>query len=264
MRGSKYFFIAGLVLSIIAAGNSFAAVDVILKTDAAADVSDTFDVEVSLSGQDTVLAFTLYVNFDNSKVQITGVTAHINGIISADSDMLGRVNKDGELIIVYLDMSLTGIVPGTEKAMATVTCKAIAGGTAFFEVGQDTNISNDADITEDVTGNFTNTSIIIREGTVPDKTYHSADFRPADFIIGLSELLRVVQFYNVGDYHCDAAGEDGYAAGSGDKSCSPHSADYNPQDWNISLRELLRVVQFYNSSGYHADPESEDGFAPEN
>jgi len=261
MRRVKYFFIAGLVLSVLSAGNSFALIDVMLKSDAAADVSDTFDVEVYLSGQDTVLAFTLYVNFDISKVQITGVTGHIDGIISADSDMLGRVNEDGQLIIVYLDMSLTGIVPGTEKAAATITFKAISEGTAFFEIDPDSSINNDANIIEDVAGNFTNTSVNIRVGTVP---HHSADYSPADFRIALSELLRIVQFYNVGDYHCNAAGEDGYAAGAGDKSCSPHSADYNPQDWNISLRELLRVIQFYNSSAYHADTNSEDGFAPEN
>lgn len=259
MRRLKYFFIA--VLFVLAAGNSFAAIDVMLKTDDTAIVSDTFDLDVYISGQDTVMAFTVYVNFDNSKVQITEVKGNINGIISADPDMLPRVNQDGELIIVYLDMSLIGIVPGTGKQVATVTCKAVAEGTAFFELGPDSNINNDANIPEDVTGNFTNAGIIIREGTTG---YHSADYKPADYRIGFSELLRLVQFYNVGDYHCNTAGEDGYAAGDGDKNCSPHSADYNPQDWNISLRELLRVVQFYNSSAYHADPNSEDGFAPEN
>ena len=42
---------------------------------------------------------------------------------------------------------------------------------------------------------------------------HSADYSPADLKINLSELLRLIQFYNFVDYHYDAAGEDGYAPG---------------------------------------------------
>ena len=93
---------------------------------------------------------------------------------------------------------------------------------------------------------------------------HSAD-QDGDGLISLSELLRVIQFFNFGAYHCDAQGEDGYAPGPGDQSCQPHASDYNPSDWNISLSELLRVIQFFNSGGYHPcpdNPESEDGYCP--
>lgn len=92
---------------------------------------------------------------------------------------------------------------------------------------------------------------------------HSADAN-GDFAISLSELLRVIQFYNLDALHCDNASEDGYAPGIGDTSCPPHSADYSPQDWEISLSELLRIIQFYNSEGrsFHACEEGEDGFCP--
>ena len=80
--------------------------------------------------------------------------------------------------------------------------------------------------------------------------------------ISLSELLRVIQFFNSGGYHCDAAGEDGYAPGAGDTSCAPHTSDYSAQDWAVNLSELLRLIQFYNSGGYHGCPEGEDGFCP--
>jgi len=92
---------------------------------------------------------------------------------------------------------------------------------------------------------------------------HSAD-QNADGLISLSELLRVIQFYNSEGYHCDAMGEDGYSPDAGDTSCSPHASDYNPQDWHISLSELLRIIQFYNSGGYHACPgeDTEDSFCP--
>jgi len=91
---------------------------------------------------------------------------------------------------------------------------------------------------------------------------HSCDYNPADWAINLSELLRLIQFYNSGGYSCDPQGEDGYAPGLSDRTCLPHASDYNPQDWKINLSELLRAIQFYNSGGYHPDPATEDGFAP--
>lgn len=92
---------------------------------------------------------------------------------------------------------------------------------------------------------------------------HTAD-QDANHQINLSELLRVIQFFNSDGYHCDAAGEDGYAPGPGDESCAPHASDYNPADWDIGLSELLRAIQFFNLGGYHACPGegTEDGFCP--
>ncbi len=86
-----------------------------------------------------------------------------------------------------------------------------------------------------------------------------------NFVISLSELLRVIQFYNSLGLHCEAGTEDGFAPGPvGDQTCAPHSTDYAPQDWGISLSELLRLIQFYNALGYRACPGegSEDGFCP--
>lgn len=95
------------------------------------------------------------------------------------------------------------------------------------------------------------------------KTCHSADYNPPDQKLTLSELLRVIQIYNDGAYHCDPGGEDGYAlAEIPDHTCSPHDSDYHPQDWHISLSELLRLIQLYNADGYHVDPDGEDNFAP--
>lgn len=92
---------------------------------------------------------------------------------------------------------------------------------------------------------------------------HAAD-QDGNLEISLSELLRVIQFYNSDGLHCQADSEDGYAPGpTGDQTCTPHSSDYNPQDWVIDLSELLRLIQFYNSGGYYPcpeNPDSEDGF----
>lgn len=89
---------------------------------------------------------------------------------------------------------------------------------------------------------------------------HTCD-TTVDGVISLSELLRMIQFYNAGSMHCDGSSEDGFGTGFGMLACAPHLADYAPQDWSITLNELLRVIQFYNTGAYHPDPNGEDGFA---
>jgi hypothetical protein len=83
-----------------------------------------------------------------------------------------------------------------------------------------------------------------------------------DFRFDLSELLRIIQLFNAGEYHNDDAGEDGCAPGPGKRSGRPHSADYSPQDWRITLNELLRVIQLYNSGGFHPCADGEGGYCP--
>ncbi|NJL72538.1 MAG: hypothetical protein HC888_13715 [Candidatus Competibacteraceae bacterium] len=83
------------------------------------------------------------------------------------------------------------------------------------------------------------------EGTLENP--HRAD-QNGNGIVNLSELLRVIQFYNAGAYHCQAGTEDNYAPGAGAQDCPPHTSDYNTQDWSISLSELLRLIQLYNAS----------------
>lgn len=90
---------------------------------------------------------------------------------------------------------------------------------------------------------------------------HAGDYVP-DWRVSVSELLRIIQFYNIGSFHCAPATEDGFAPGPGDAACSAHNADYAPQDWAISLSELLRMIQFYNAGCYGPAPDTEDGFAP--
>jgi hypothetical protein len=99
---------------------------------------------------------------------------------------------------------------------------------------------------------------------------HDADTNDPPFVLDLSELLRVIQFYNLDGYHCDETTPDGYAPGRDVtlENCQPHSADYNPgngdTEWVISLSEVLRVIQIFNAEGrqYHACDTGEDGFCP--
>jgi ELWxxDGT repeat protein len=95
---------------------------------------------------------------------------------------------------------------------------------------------------------------------------HSADTN-GSHNVELPELLRVIQLYNVGGYHCDPSNdEDGYNLGAGEgplaKSCIAHDGDHTPQDWEFSLNELLRIIQFFNFRAYHFCPlnGTEDGF----
>lgn len=105
----------------------------------------------------------------------------------------------------------------------------------------------------------TQEGILEGEGETPP---HSADSN-GDWKISLSELLRVIQFFNSSGYHCEMGTEDRYAPGyEGDKTCQPHSSDYNPQNWTIELPELLRLIQFFNIGAYHACPDGENGYCP--
>jgi hypothetical protein len=95
---------------------------------------------------------------------------------------------------------------------------------------------------------------------------HSADTTP-DGVLQLGELLRIIQLYNAGGFHCMSGTDDGFAVGEeGDTTCEPHDSDYNPQDWKLNLSELLRGIQLYNSAGYRQCPseDTEDGFCPGN
>jgi hypothetical protein len=100
------------------------------------------------------------------------------------------------------------------------------------------------------------------DGPAGSGPVHSLD-QDGDSDVSLSELLRLIQFYNSDNYGCAAGTEDGYAPNTADQACAPHASDYNPQDWEIALTELLRAIQFYNSGGYYAcadAPPAEDGY----
>ncbi len=128
------------------------------------------------------------------------------------------------------------------------TANAVAGLSAGLGVPNDF-------VSQDLTG-LTDCSSMVFEGE-----YHSAD-TDQDWHISLTELMRVVQFYNVGQYHCNAEFTDGYDAGDGDKNCTPHKSDYAPADWQINLSELIRLIQLYNAGGYRPDDAAEDGYRP--
>jgi len=92
---------------------------------------------------------------------------------------------------------------------------------------------------------------------------HSLD-TSGDWNIGLTELLRAVQFFNVGNFHCLEGTEDGFAPGVNEtrQDCRPHSGDFMEQNWSFELAEMLRMIQLFNSPGYERNLLGEDGYLP--
>lgn len=101
----------------------------------------------------------------------------------------------------------------------------------------------------------------VRTVILLDDCAHTAD-QDGSFTVNLTELLRVIQFFNTKAHHCSPGTEDGYAPGTGETNCTLHDADYAPADWVIELTELLRIVQFFNAGGCYPCPGAgtEDGF----
>ncbi len=97
--------------------------------------------------------------------------------------------------------------------------------------------------------------------------YHSGDTN-RDHRFSLGELLREIELYTATtehEYSCDSWWVDGYALGSGDRTCGAHSGDWEGgADWHISMNELLRMIELFSATANHAycaDPgNTEDGF----
>ncbi|MFM1919901.1 MAG: hypothetical protein RLZZ303_1535, partial [Candidatus Hydrogenedentota bacterium] len=98
-----------------------------------------------------------------------------------------------------------------------------------------------------------------RLGGAAIESTHSADVN-RNRRIELSELLRVVQFYNAGGYRCDGSSEDGFTPGLPEDGCNTHDSDYAARDGVISLGELLRMTQLFNVGAYARCEDGEDGF----
>ena len=101
-------------------------------------------------------------------------------------------------------------------------------------------------------------------GEDPDE-YHTTDI-DRDLSLGLPELLRTIQIFNSGAFHCAVEpGEDRFALGYDPhyRDCAPHDGDYAPRNWSFNLSEILRQVQLFSIGGYLFCPESEDGFCPD-
>ncbi len=192
--------------------------------------------------------------WDAGWIELTGVSAG-PALAGSDKTLDFEPHTKSVTVIIY---GGTGAVPqgGLVNLNFQVSVSAIRGASATVRAAA-ANASDAAG--EPVALSAANGGLTVTTGPKP----HSADYN-ADWRINLSELLRVVQFYNIGSFHCDASTEDGYAPGPGNQGCTPHDNDYSSQNWVISLNELLRIIQFFNAPGgnYHYSPGTEDNYAP--
>ncbi len=97
----------------------------------------------------------------------------------------------------------------------------------------------------------------------PGTIYHTADYRTPYWVIDGTEVNRVLSYWRAGAYRANAAGADGYVAGtSGSMSAPYHKADYRSSYWVIDGTEVNRVLSYWRSGGYHVDAAGADGYAP--
>lgn len=184
------------------------------------------------------------------------VCTPLGGAVSGPGGLVFDWNVAGTTLyaIVY---SLGGAISAQDELELYLDI-AIGAPLGAFQVARTGGSASNADAGEldIVLGGF---SVTVTENTAT----HSADIN-GDWTITLSEVLRIIQFYNSGGLQCGVGTEDGFAPGQGDTGCTPHDSDYAPQDWDMNLSEILRIIQFYNllSGNYHPDAGGEDGFAP--
>jgi len=219
-------------------------------------------------------------------------TGIINIIISADFDILRGI---GELVFVTFE-TITKDFNSSSIIIEKFECneKKASGGFLYKNnTYQNLNInllnsnldktinilkiltgillSNDKDMPDILFGNkigIQNAVHSLNSLFVPK--FHSADYSPKDFKINLSELLRVIELYNLKCYYYNENSDDGYSAGVDNQNTRIqhkfHDSDFPHEgiksDWKIDTYELMRIFQFYNAGYYKVDKNGEDGFNP--
>ena len=249
------------------------------KTVTAVFVRTAFDLTVAKTGSGTVDPAAGTHTYDvNTEVTLTATAVSGWQFDHWEGALTGTENP--ATVMMDADKTVTAVftVITTYDLIVTVSgVGTVAPGAGTHTYEEDTEVTVTATAGEDwqfdhwegaLSGNVNPATVTMDANKAVTAVFveappesHAAD-QDGDGQIGLSELLRLIQFYNSSGYHCDAGSEDGYNPGAGDQACTPHSSDYNPQDWVIMLTELLRLIQFYNTGGYHPCETGEDGFCP--
>ncbi len=223
--------------------------------------SGPYSVSVSASGYITVMR--------SIEVGAGVETEELFEMTSSSNEL--RLVQQPKSASIYVGQSHT-LQVGATGGVAALTYTWKKDGTALGAPSQATYAITDAALSDsgvytcevsDGVTTLTTSSASVSVVEPSATGYHSADL-DQNWVLSLSELLRMIQLFNSGEFHCEAGTEDGFAVGNGTHACTPHKGDYNPNDWAVSLSELLRMVQFFNSSGgaYHVAADTEDGFAP--
>lgn len=241
------------------------------------------------AGAMLAVALAARVNADVTLTQTPVVEFYTPGgtldiTVSIDVTTAGQINAIGVEELLPAGWTYASLVGGTAPSIVPNAGDSGAIDFAWFPlpVSYPVSFTFRVNIAADATGTskLNGTASVLFDGvgqvdasaqtTIPKQgtgPFHSAD-TDLSGTLSLSEMLRLIQFYNTGGFHCadfPTDTEDGYVPGIlGAKACNPHNSDYNPQDWRISLSELLRAIQFYNVLGYYSCPGdgTEDGWCP--
>jgi len=183
----KTCFIFFFILSLMMGGHAFAAIDATLYSGGNADIGDSFDIDIYMAGPDEVVLARLIVDFDNTRVEITGLASHVGDDLTIPNmNEMNDFNTTERVTLTY-SASLSGFVPDTEeqeqseeqnqtaeevveadeeevvvgKKMATITCRALAEGAAAFTFVSGTYIKKGVFPPEEATGTLTGTTVNI-------------------------------------------------------------------------------------------------------
>ena len=250
MQGRKYSMLAIAMLSVVLASASVAAVTLRLEgtttpSGGIAAVSIFLD-PLGLAPTSLVIP----LNFDTSLMTVVAIVA---GADDTGALIDYAPNASGATVVAYHP---TDKLPAGHLATLYVeVASEVPAGTGITIADGGVSASNAA--ADPLVVTLAATSITI----AALHNRHRAD-TDGNGRINLSEVLRVVQLYSLGEFRCDVTQEDGIAPGSAPRDCMPHNLDYAPQNWRFSLSELLRAIQFFNAfkGTYHPSPGTEDGF----
>ena len=211
---------------------------------------------VSFEAADTKGISTLVVRLSLSPAQVTVLDVIPDASLSTSDKSLDFEIRNGQVSIC--------VFGGTSDVLSGRLCMLLLRLQQGSSPGASVTVADTG--THGADKEASAVMVDVLEGVITTATGmepHAAD-SDQDWSVSLPELLRIIQFYNVGSHHCDTATIDGFAPGTGDTGCPPHNADYNPADWKISFVELLRLIQLYNSpyAAYQVLGGTEDGFSP--
>lgn len=246
--------IAGILLAVTLAGTAGAAV---LRLGNAFGNDEGLDAVLPMTlDSDTgeeVAAMQCELVFDSRVLSFVSVTAG-PAATGAGKTVFSNLVRPGRVRCIAAGFNRAAIPDGE---VFSVTFSVVAGtDDGAYYVDIENAILSDPD------GQETGATVYYGAVLTGLARRHGADIN-GDWVIAVSELLRVVQFFNTDVFHCQSGTEDGYAVGTGAQDCRFHDSDFMfPRNWSISISELLRLIQLYNSKFYHVSLDSEDGFAP--
>ncbi len=207
---------------------------------------------LTVSNNEYISAIQFDILYNPIACEITAVTAG-NSSISAQKQVQYNTIASGQVRIIIAGLNQNTIPSGS---IAQITFKICASAPAGIY---------DLLLTRAIASSPTGASVPLSATngnlSIQRSIYHSAD-QNRDWKISLTEVLRVVQLYNSGNFYCSCNTEDGYSITNSNKDCFPHNSDYyGGPNWKIQLYEILRLIQLYNYGSYRSAVGTEDGFA---